>query len=482
MFVKPDSFEAEKHYYPRVLNSQIHPLVSYFLRLGNKRIAERYCHLNPKVNREALEEILKYQAKYFRWAGADLFHVTSDKGNREMVVIEINSCPSGQKSMPQREEGVEEGGYKMLIEQTFKPLVDDYASRGKLIADGGLAVIYDKNDMEASGYAAAMADAFDENVWLVESLETTHATRPNIRYNEDDVLEIRDAEGNWHKIRACFRYLTQRPWTRLRLTKSKTLVLNPIISCLSGGRNKMIAAKAYDFYNAEIAESGLSIRTPQTYRDVSKAEIPLWVRTLGGKAVIKVPYANAGQGVFTITSEKELKDFMASNFKYELFIVQSLIGNSSWSSKTHTSGQLYHVGTIPARNGAIYVADLRMMVSATKEGWHPLAIYARRAREPLAQTLTPGMDSWEQLGTNLSVKLEDGSFTTEPNRLLIMDRKDFNILGIGIDDLIDSYIQTVLSTVAVDRLCCKLMENSNFDKELFSSLNNDKQLLDEITY
>lgn len=32
------------------------------------------------------------------------------------------------------------------------------------------------------------------------------------------------------------------------------------------------------------------------------------------------------------------------------------------------------------------------------------------------------------LGTNLSVK-EDGKWSTETNRLLLMDRKDFNQLG-----------------------------------------------------
>jgi hypothetical protein len=49
------------------------------------------------------------------------------------------------------------------------------------------------------------------------------------------------------------------------------------------------------------------------------------------------------------------------------------------------------------------------------------------------------------LGTNLSVKLDNNQWTTETSRLLLMDRKDFNQLGLGVDDLIDAYIQTVLS-------------------------------------
>jgi len=46
-----------------------------------------------------------------------------------------------------------------------------------------------------------------------------------------------------------------------------------------------------------------------------------------------------------------------------------------------------------------------------------------------------------------------------------MDRKDFNTLGIGIDDLIDAYVQTVLSVVAIDKMCSRLMK----DRKLFSN-------------
>lgn len=89
------------------------------------------------------------------------------------------------------------------------------------------------------------------------------------------------------------------------------------------------------------------------------------------------------------------------------------------------------------------------------------------------------------LGTNLSVKT-DGEWTTESQRLMLMDRKDFNLLGIGIDDLIDAYIQTVLSVIAIDKLAARLMKNEQsgqvpaFDYELFEALNPDPALLEEI--
>lgn len=84
------------------------------------------------------------------------------------------------------------------------------------------------------------------------------------------------------------------------------------------------------------------------------------------------------------------------------------------------------------------------------------------------------------LGTNLSVKLPDGGWTTDTGRLILMDRKDFNQLGLGIDDLIDAYIQTVLAVIAIDRMAARLMATGTFDYNLFSSLNPDNALMQEI--
>ena len=66
-------FEPEHHFYPRVLNAQIHPLVQSFFTLGNERIIARYTHLNPRVKAETLREILSYKPKYFQWAGSSFF-------------------------------------------------------------------------------------------------------------------------------------------------------------------------------------------------------------------------------------------------------------------------------------------------------------------------------------------------------------------------------------------------------------------------
>jgi hypothetical protein len=93
--------------------------------------------------------------------------------------------------------------------------------------------------------------------------------------------------------------------------------MNQIISCLAGGRNNMMAARAYDFYNSELMGTGLSIKTPETINNVTLGEIPLYINSMGGHAVLKVPYSNAGQGVYTITNSTELKDFMSQDHHYD---------------------------------------------------------------------------------------------------------------------------------------------------------------------
>jgi hypothetical protein len=337
--IAPGTFKNENHWYPKALNATIHPMVNFFLNLDTKRIVSRYCHLHPMVDKSTLEEVLSYKCKHFLWSGADLFNSTSEAGQRQMVVIENNSCPSGQKSMPLLDDNKEDGSYRLLIERTFLPYLKPKQGVAKI--EGSVGVIYDKNFMEASGYAGILADILKEKVLLVSFFNEGENDHIKI---EDGIVSVL-VENEWVQLRAAFRYLTQKPWNRLPL-HTKTKILNPIVACLAGGRNKMVAAKAYDIYNSELEQSGLKINIPETIWDISKAEIPLWVERLGGHAVVKIPYSNAGQGVYTITNNRELEAFMALDFNYERFIVQSLIGNYNWSSRSK-DGKFYHVGTIP---------------------------------------------------------------------------------------------------------------------------------------
>lgn len=203
---------------------------------------------------------------------------------------------------------------------------------------------------------------------------------------------------------------------------------------------------------------------------------------MGGIAVVKVPYSNAGQGVYTITSEQELQAFMDLEHDYDHYIVQSLIGNSKWSSQSQ-QGRLFHIGTMPDKRLNLFAADIRFMVGTSPNGFFPVAVYARRARKPLTTDLNAGDDSWDMLGTNLSVKQADGSFTTQPERLLLVDSRDFNRLGFGMDDLIESYIQSVMSIVAIDNMAKTLINTKGkFRKKLFASINPDRRFNEEIKF
>ncbi|MDN5212406.1 hypothetical protein QQ020_10130 [Fulvivirgaceae bacterium BMA12] len=468
--IEPGNFQGEKYWYEKSFNATIHPLISFFLKFDKQRLIARYCHLQPMVSAQDLEEILTYKPKYFWWSGADLINAASAGGKRQMVVIETNSCPSGQKAMPLVDDHSDYGGYVSLIEESFKLFL-----KGKRMTKGALALIYDKNKQESTGYAAAMSEVFQQKVFLIPYYDD--GNNEHIRI-ENDQLEFY-YDGGWNPIAAAFKYLTQKPWNRIPVA-NKTVIFNPIIACLAGGRNKLIAAKAYEFYNATLEGSGLHINMPETIWDVNKAEIPFWVHKFGGHAVIKIPYSNAGQGVFTITSDSELDKFMAMEFDYERFIVQSLIGNYDWSSNTE-KGRLYHVGTVPDKKGKSYVSDIRLMIHYTHQGYRPLCIYSRRAPMPLVNSLEQIDDSWQVLGTNLSVKKGKNQWDSDTSRLIIMDRKDFNKLGLGLDDFIEAYIQTVLATIAIDKMAQKLITpQGKLKMKLYKSFNDDTSLIDEI--
>jgi hypothetical protein len=461
---QPGEFDSNKHYYQKVINAQIHPLIRYFMNLSSEQVVSRYCHLNPQAQPEQLLKLINHKTKYLRWAGADLFYVTTSEGLNKIVVVEVNSCPSGQKSMPLVDENDEYGGYRAVIRDSFLAKL-----KGKRQVDGVLGVLYDKNKMEASGYAAAMAELTNEEVYLIPFFNDRW--QELARYSKEKTLQVKIG-SDWLNVRAAFRYVTQQPWDRIPVD-CKTHIFNPVIACLAGGRNKLVAAKAYEIFNGELAQYGLKINVPHTIYDVAKMEIPLHIQTLGGRGVVKVPYSNAGQGVYTITNQRELDHFMELEETYDRYIVQSLIGNSSWTSVS-PEGELFHVGTMPNKKNQIFVSDIRFMVRNGPQGFRPVGLYARRTATPLADQLSDGADSWSMLGTNLSIKEGKNEWSSDTSRLLLMDTRDFNKLGIGIDQLIEGYVQTLMSVIAIDNLAIQLInDKGRLKKKLFSSINKD---------
>ena len=265
----------------------------------------------------------------------------SERGHRRCVVVETNSCASGQKSMPPPSGEPEGGGgYRELVSKALMPALAAAAASGRL-PEGRLAVLYDKNKMEASGYAAALADLAQEPVLLVpfhdaseansnsgvssssSSVEVVAASGDDaggsaappaaafarncavssssaaaaassssslsfssvVRFTEDGVLEVRidgaacaeevDSDGDgsgsggggsvlspqasgsmaatpaaavWAPVRACLRYVTQRPWNRIPPI-TRTLIFNPVLACLAGGRNKVKRRRRRRFFS-----------------------------------------------------------------------------------------------------------------------------------------------------------------------------------------------------------------------------------------
>ena len=114
-------------------------------------------------------------------------------------------------------------------------------------------------------------------------------------------------------------------------------------------------------------------------------------------------------------------------------------------------------------------------------GFFPVALYARRARAPLAAYLDGSPSSWDMLGTNLSIREANGAWGTQTERLLLMDGRDFAHLGLGLDDFVEAYVQTVLAVTAIDRMAASLLtQKGRFRRKFFESMNPDPRLVAEI--
>jgi hypothetical protein len=87
------------------------------------------------------------------------------------------------------------------------------------------------------------------------------------------------------------------------------------------------------------------------------------------------------------------------------------------------------------------------------------------------------------LGTNLSIRKDINAWDFDVSRLLLMDQFDFDQLGLGLDDLVEGYVQSLLSMIAIDQMAQLLVSSRGaFNKKLFKSLNNDTALLQEMMW
>jgi hypothetical protein len=468
--VEPGAFRVEPHFYAEARAQRLHPEVRRLLQMPPVEIAGRYADRHPEVDVAYLERILRSRPRFVRWAGCDLLLTRGGPDRHRVLVLETNSCPAGQKSMPEGGGLGPTGGYGELVRQGVLPLVP---TRAEL--PGDLAVLYDKNRMEASGYAAAMAELSGEPVYCVE-LDARRST-PAVAFDRG-VLQVRDASG-WRPIRGALRYLTYRPWTSIP-ARTRTAIVNPMVVALAGGRNKNVAAKAYARANLALRDAHLAIRTPRTFTDVSSADLAARVAELGGRAVIKVPYSNAGQGVFPVASHRDLSAVLGLERAYDLLVVQELIGPAQWHGGHPGDEPLVQVGCRPDPSAEAHAADVRVMICGGPDGYRPLAVYARRARARFG-TLAEDGDLAPRLLTNLSAKTAGNAWATETERLIPPGVRFLEILGMGPPDLIEAFVQTVLAARAIDDLAAALVRHDGtLDRAAFAELNPDRRLLAEI--
>jgi hypothetical protein len=458
--VGPGTFSAADAFYPQVLALPPHPDVERFFGMQRCEIVARYCERHPLTDAVELARLLGEHCRQLMWAGSDLLLVAGAHDRRQMIVLETNSCPSGQKSMPLLASRDHRGGYLRVARALFDPA-----------NPGVTAVVHDKNPMEAFGYARTLADHLQRPVLVARfAVDDPGAA---VRFREG-VMQVRDERDRWHVIDRAFRYVTQRPWSRLPV-RTQTAIVNPVVACLGGGRNKLVAHKAYARLNSALHGTGLEVRTPFTFTDVELEHVGDLVAALGGRAVVKVPYSNAGQGIHIITDRAELAAFESTPHGYDRFVVQDLVNDVPTSAGSLPRD--VQLGTRADDRGQRYAFDLRMLVCSGPRGFEPVAAYARRARDPLGS----GASAPRRFATNLSSRDASGAWTVDDSRLVPLGTAGFDQLGLSLDDLVDAYVQTVLSVWAIEQMSRSLLDgHGDIDHQAFLAESGDDVLLGEL--
>ncbi len=339
------------------------------------------------------------------------------------------------------------GGYQRLIDTLFP-------TTGHA---GSLAVLYDKNPQEVRAYAATLAEMSGRAVHLVPIF--SGAVDEVLKFTSG-AMQVRGPEG-WVTITAALRYVTDQPWLSLPL-RSTSVLLNPLSACLSGGRNKHLASVAYQRFTETWNDSHLAIRFPSTQSGLTTEQAAAAIASAGHRGIIKTPYGHAGEGVFPIVSADGLTRWLAEVDENRGWVVQELIAED-------------HLTAHAEYGGSARIYDLRLLVAAGSEGFRPIAGFARQARSELAFPLQQKAVR-DQLVTNLSYRDTRGEWATDTSRVVPLDETHFESLMLTLDDLVEAYVQSVMSVVAIDQLATSLSDDRDrFDLAAFHALNDDSR-------
>jgi len=447
--VSPGEYDPANSSYPVIRTSRVHRIVEDLFALDHAGLIANYCARHPVSSRSALLRLLEWRCSNLVWAGCDFFPLRLKEGEPGVLLLETNSCPAGQKSMPAVGNEIGPGGYRRIYDELFAGIP----------ADGPLAVLFDKNEQEARGYAATFATESGRDAVLVPVLQSGYAS--TIRF-VNGVLEIGTASG-WMRAAGALRYVTDQPWLRLPLSTS-TPILNPVIACLAGGRNKHLANLAYERFNERWKGRGFSINAPSTVGDLARDDVAAAVAAFGGQAVIKTPYGHAGDGIFPVVREEGLAQWRLANESGSgRYVVQRLIGEE-------------HRCNAGAGDADQVVFDFRMMLSNGSRGFRLISTFGRKAKQrfsfPLRQESVR-----DQLITNISFRDQSGQWQTDPQRVVPFNEENFGRLGLTLDDLIDAFLQSAMAMVAIDELSKELSDSEGkLDLPAFHSLNGDREL------
>lgn len=107
-------------------------------------------------------------------------------------------------------------------------------------------------------------------------------------------LLTRVSAGRWGWLGAMQRGAAWRSIVELALSHGTTQHFSSLLLLLLIFRSVFPSPPAYEFLNNELANTGLEIRTPETIRDVSKSEVPIWVRKQKSKQLCSCSLLRTG--------------------------------------------------------------------------------------------------------------------------------------------------------------------------------------------
>jgi hypothetical protein len=421
-----------------------------FLSLSVEDIAKLYCEKFENIKFDELIKILKYKPEYFFSSGPDLMKVTHNN-EEKFCLIEVNSVATGCSGFPMKNNS-EYNPYERMIRDSFAYLCENIPEE-----IGVIAILSDADYREITAYSLKLAEVFQETIYLVH-LEDIEKAKSYYRM-DGEYLEIL-IDSKWTKIRAAVKYVQDQPWIKMPIF-SKTFIWNNLLACLCGGRNKSMANLAYKDLE-EILPRGLKVEHPYTVSNLTKKEVLSLIKSRG-IGVVKGLYSNSGREIFFLMTDKDIKEFEETEFEYDNFIYQDLIGHPNWFK--NPLDRFCHVYD--------RVYDIRFVIAYCKEGFKTIAIHSRKARRPLNANFDEIDDFRSILLTNLAEK-EGGP------RMILYDEEGVKLLGMDKYDLAECYVQSVLATIAVDSFCKKMVKNGKFDFTSYSKFNPDIKIKEQL--